>query len=135
MPHTGVDQAGQTDGQMEEEGQGLWRTDGMGRGASFSPIEWVLRSLPGEELQWNGIGNGGYEMQARGARGDDDVHMNMGTDTDIRMGMGTDMGSDGMDRGPPLQWQQLNRGTQDGRSTLHTEDDEWKRFWQRRNDG
>ncbi|GFZ47916.1 hypothetical protein JCM24511_05663 [Saitozyma sp. JCM 24511] len=133
VTRTGVDQAGQTDGQMEEGGQGLWRTDGMGRGASFSPIERVLRSLPGEELQWNGIGNGGYEMQARGARGDNDVHMNMGTD--IRMGMGTDIGAGGMGRGPPLQWQQLNRGTQEGRSTLHTEDDQWKRFWQRRNDG
>jgi hypothetical protein len=110
-----------------------------------------VRERDGERMgwsrgQWKGIGDGAYGVQAGAARGDNDVHMKM--DTDMGMGTGTGMGS-GMDRGmgidiglngmhrdPPLQWQQFDWSAQVGRrSTLRTEDDEWKRFWQRKNNG
>jgi hypothetical protein len=142
--YTGVDagQAGQTE---ESEGKG-WRKDGMESGSFLGANERGPWNVPGEELQWKGIGDGAYGVQAGAARGDNDVHMKM--DTDMGMGTGTGMGS-GMDRGmgidiglngmhrdPPLQWQQFDWSAQVGRrSTLRTEDDEWKRFWQRKNNG
>ncbi|RSH92350.1 hypothetical protein EHS25_008765 [Saitozyma podzolica] len=142
--HTGVD-AGQAVQTEESEGKG-WRKDGMESGSFLGANERGPWNVPGEELQWKGIGDGAYGVQAGAARGDNDVHMKM--DTDMGMGTGTGMGS-GMDRGmgidigpngmhrdPPLQWQQFDWSAQVGRrSTLRTENDEWKRFWQRKNNG